>query len=181
MNTVPSVGVGDYPNPPKRGGVARNPIRAQQHPNNIKCVLYVLRGLPGEPLDEKAQEIARVAAEQGVKSVAILSSEDFLRDSQGRYSFDGYQLQVAHRRNFERAVQHFLMGTEVVVLVNPNVKRSHFYHYATTAGFFYYHVEEIIVGDPYEIDANKARALSKASASRVPESIISRYSLEFER
>ncbi len=181
MDTNQSIGVGDYPNPPKRQGVTLSPTRAQQHPNNIKCAFYILRGLPGEPLDEAAQEIAATALANGVKTVAILSSEDFLKDDKGRYKFNGYELQNAHRRNYERACMHFMLGTEVVILVNPNVRRSHFYHYATSAGFYYYYIEERIVGDPFNVDAEKIRALHKASASRVPEHIISRYSLEFER
>lgn len=175
------VNIGDFPNPPRRYRNRSGADRAQQHPQHINHVLYVLRGLPGEPLMEEAKRIAGVAVSEGVKTVAILSSEDFLVGRDGKYDFDAYKLQVAHRRNFERATAHFTLGTEVVILANPNIKRSHYFHYLQVASFYYYHTEEIIVGDPIDVDAVKARELASATASQIPESLILRYSLEFEQ
>lgn len=191
--------VGDHPQPPRqlaprrnqqqhhhhgssanRAGAEPDPMGAKQHWQGTERVFYILRGLPGDGIEEKAKEIAAFAVNAGVNSVAICKSEDFLRQPDGSYKFDRDSFISAHRRNYERVVQHAVIGTEVIILSNPNLKRSHYLHYAKTVNNFYYRIETIVVGNPYQLTMERAQILSQNTETKIPPNKLIQYSYEFE-
>lgn len=178
--------VGDHPQPPRqlirRRGQTRkpDPMGAKQHHWVADRVFYVLRGLPGDGLEEMAKEIALVAITEGCSSVAIFRSEDFLRDPDGTYRFDRDSFIDAHRRNFERVTQHAVLGTEVIILCNPNIKQSHYMHYVKTVNNFYYNIQTMIVGNPFDLTMERAIKLSENTATKIPPAKLMQYSSEFE-
>lgn len=170
------LGSGDFLDPPR----SASRQKGMSQPNANDRVFYVLRGLDANALNAKANEICTVAARNGVKSFAIITSEDFLLNDAGTYVFDPVRLKAAHRRNFERACALFSIGIEVVVLANLNIRKSHYYHYLTMGRFFYYDTVEEVVGQPYDLSKSDAETLAKKSYSNMPASVFLRYSLEFE-
>lgn len=180
--------VGDHPQPPRQlarrrsQGLPRNkadPMGAKQHWVSDR-VFYVLRGLPGDGLEETAQEIAAVAIREGVSTVAIFRSEDFLKQPDGTYRFDRDSFIDAHRRNFERVTQHAVLGTEVIILANPNIKTSHYIHYVKTVNNFYYDIQTIVVGTPFDLTMERAVKLSENTVTKIPPSKLMQYSADFE-
>lgn len=179
--------VGDHPQPPRQlirkrsgGSQTPNPMGAKQHWVSQDRMFYVLRGLPGDGLEEMAREIASVAASEGVSTIAIFRSEDFLRQTDGSYKFDRNSFIDAHRRNFERVVQHAVLGTEVIILANPNIKQSHYIHYVKTVNNFYYDIQTIMVGNPFDLTMERAVKLSENTATKIPPSKLMQYSADFE-
>jgi hypothetical protein len=180
--------VGDHPQPPRplvrrRTPVVPNqvnPMGAKQHWAAPDRVFFVLRGLPGDGLEDRAREIALTAIKEGVSSVVIFRSEDFLRNPDGTYRFDRNSFIDAHRRNYERVVQNAVLGAEVMILANPNVKQQHYMHYVKTVNNFYYDIQTLVVGNPYDLTLERAIRLSENTATKIPPSKLMQYSSEFE-
>lgn len=179
-----AVGIGDYPQPPRnyRPRKIKATQRATQHPRGApKCLFVILRGLDIKAIEARAAEIAHLAFDKGNKSVAILSTDDFLREADGTYSFDGAKLHQAHRRNFERANAMFMQGVDVVILANVNYKRSHFHSFAQCASWYYYEVAEEVVGThPADLSTEELTRISEESPSKVPVAHLRRWALDFD-
>jgi len=186
---IDSLGYGDFPRPPRTHKTKRRnktASAATQHPRPVdhgtSCLFIVLRGLDYKAMNARALALALHALQTGSKSVAILSPDDFLREPDGTYVFNGAKLHRAHRKNFERAAQHFILGTDVVILVSPNIKRAHFFHYQQAASWSYYDCEEELVDAKYPTDytQEELQRLSDESPSKVSVQHLRRWGLEYE-
>lgn len=140
-------------------------------------LFIIMRGLPGSGKTKRAREIAEKAMRENTNSVAVLSIDDYFMGEDGEYHFDKLRLTEFHAANFRRAVQHFSLGTELVILDNSNLRKSHFMHYIRAARLFQYNMEQVVVGSFTE---TAALAYHERCIHNVPLDIIRRGLEQFE-
>lgn len=138
----------------------------------------ILRGLPGSGKSYLAQKILESAISTGkVGSGAIFTVDQFFTDFQGNYNFRPSLLREYHGMNFDRCVNAFQSGIELMLLPNQNIKRSHYTHYVRAAQLFNYNVEIVEVGGFSDEDI---RFYHERCIHNVPLDIIQRSAREFE-
>lgn len=143
-------------------------------------LFVVLRGLPGCDSTQKAYEIMFSAIENKVKSMAVLSTQDFFYNDRGEFVFDKDKMTENHKKNYDRSVMHFVIGTELIILNNYNIKKSHYCHYVQSAVNLGYDVMELVCGKVNGLTDDEFQALHEATGRHVPESIIRNYAKTFE-
>lgn len=142
-------------------------------------LFIVLRGLPGCGAGGFAKGIMEDAVSKRVRTMALLSTEDFFYNANGEYVFNKDLLPEYHERNYKRAVQHFVIGTELVILNNYNIRKSHYKHYVTVAMSLGYVIAEMNVGtrNPTE---EEIKVYARNTEGRVPVSVIRNYASSYE-
>lgn len=108
--------------------------------------LVMMRGIPGSGKSTKAQEIARKHLENGGKSVAICSTDDYHMEG-GKYVFKPDRLGDFHVRNQLRAYEYCRNGIELVIVDNTNIKRRDMNIYINNSKSCGYEIEEVIIGE----------------------------------
>lgn len=148
-----------------------------QHVGKEKAFV-VLRYLPGRDCDQVSLDMVALAVARGVRTAAILSTDDFFLTETG-YKFSRGPVNEYHRRNYERACLHFLAGTQFIILCNPNIKKRQFKNYTTTARSHGYFIYEHVIGNmrPTEQELD---TLSAAGHYPVPVPLLRKYVQEFE-
>jgi len=112
----------------------------------MKLKLVMMRGIPGSGKSTKAQEIARKHLENGGKSVAVCSTDDYHMEG-NEYIFKRDKLGDFHTRNQMRAYEYCRNGVELIIVDNTNIKRKEMLVYINNAKPWGYEVEEVIVGE----------------------------------
>tara|TARA_R110002126_G_C10490983_1_gene504766 strand:+ start:19655 stop:20119 length:465 start_codon:yes stop_codon:yes gene_type:complete len=107
--------------------------------------LVMMRGIPGSGKSTKAQEIARKHLENGGRSVAICSTDDYHMEH-GEYVFKPKLLGEFHVKNQIRASGYMDKCIELVIVDNTNIKRKDMMVYINNGQSCGYEVEEVIVG-----------------------------------
>jgi len=151
--------------------------------------LLLMRGIPGGGKSTIARETAREALLEGVKSVAICSTDDY-HMVDGEYVFQPKMLGEFHTRNQIRASNLCREGIELVIIDNTNIKKKDMYVYKSNAKSYGYDVHEHIVGEEYlvpgeEMTKQLIDAYIKLCANRnthgVPHEVVERMARTFEK
>lgn len=147
--------------------------------SKTRKLFIVLRGLPGCGAEAFGRGIMSDAVVMSIKTMTMLSTDDFFLDKDGKYMFDKDRLTEYHRLNYKKAMQHFINDTELVILNNYNIKKAHYRHYVTVAQSLSYVIAEMTVGTRTPND-QEVMVYSRNTEGRVPESVIRKYAKTFE-
>ena len=149
--------------------------------------LVMMRGIPGSGKSTKAQEIARKHLENGGRSVAICSTDDYHMEGD-EYVFKPKMLGDFHVRNQLRAYEYCRNGIELVIIDNTNIKRKDMTTYISNAKSCGYQIEEVIVGedelmsDPTSpIFTSYIDSCAERNTHGVPRDVIDRMARTFQK
>ena len=149
--------------------------------------LVMMRGIPGSGKSTKAQEIARKHLENGGRSVAICSTDDYHMEN-GEYVFKPKMLGDFHVRNQMRVYDMMNDGVELVIVDNTNIKRKDMMVYISNGGACKYEIEEVIVGEDSlmsDLTSNHFTSYIDSCAERnthgVPRDVIDRMARTFQK
>lgn len=145
--------------------------------------LIVLRGVPGSGKSTVAQKLMTESVNMGYMSATICSADDYFYRPDGVYDWNPTKLKNAHRWCFEKAKEEMkgtdcLGSTDLIIVDNTNIKKSHYQKYLDLATEYGYEVEEHIVG---EFSEDAALAYFERNTHGVPLSVIVKMMEDFER
>ena len=152
--------------------------------------LILMRGLPGSGKSTLAQDIAASHMANNGRSVAVCSTDDYHMEGE-EYVFKPEMLAQFHELNQLEAQAFMQLGTELVIIDNTNIRRSHMQPYHDAAAELDYNVREIIVGKeellPSLEDANPHKfndyidLCAKRNTHSVPREAIEGMARKFEQ
>lgn len=108
----------------------------------------MMRGLPGSGKSTMARTIAIRHFEQGGKSVAICSTDDY-HMVDGQYVFQPNNLGRFHTCNQLKVWDFMNRGVEIVIVDNTNIKRKDMKTYIQDASHTGYEIVEEIIGEDF--------------------------------
>ncbi|KAK1168153.1 NEDD4-binding protein 2-like 1 isoform X1 [Acipenser oxyrinchus oxyrinchus] len=142
--------------------------RRRERPNK----LFILRGLPGSGKSHLAREIKNQFG-----SAEILSTDDYFRNEDGDYIFQGYLLKQAHEWNRNRARSAMEEGLSPVIIDNTNIHAWEMKPYVNMALEYDY---EVIFREPETSWKWNVNKLHRKTRNGVPYKTIERMLDDFE-
>tara|TARA_R110000822_G_scaffold88608_13_gene205231 strand:- start:55 stop:513 length:459 start_codon:yes stop_codon:yes gene_type:complete len=149
--------------------------------------LVMMRGIPGSGKSTKAQEIACKYLENGGRSVAICSTDDYHMEH-GKYVFKPKLLGEFHVKNQIRASGYMDKCIELIIVDNTNIKRKDMTVYINNGQLCGYEVKEVIVGedslmsDPTSpIFTSYIDSCAERNTHGVPRDVIDRMARTFQK
>lgn len=149
----------------------------------MQRTLVMMRGLPGSGKSTLAQDMASSHVLNGGQTVAILSTDNY-HIIDGEYVFQPDRLREFHQKNQERAREHMLFGTELIIIDNTNVDRRGMKPYLDAAEELDYDVVEIIVGEDELFPVPKDAYIdlcAKRNSHNVPREAIEKMARGFQK
>ena len=124
----------------------------------------------------------------GGQTIAICSTDNFHIEGD-KYVFKPDRLNEFHIKNQFFARKHMLLGTELVIIDNTNIKRRDMRSYIDAAEGCGYEIDEIIVGEEYLVPGDEMtpqlidgyiNLCAKRNTHGVPQEAIERMARKFE-
>lgn len=110
-------------------------------------LLVIMRGVPGSGKSFSAQRIKIDAEDHGTTATIHSTDEKFMVD--GNYRFDREKLSEYHRQNLNETIDSMMMGVDVVIVDNTNIRVQHFMPYVEAAKALRYTVKECQPDSPW--------------------------------
>lgn len=154
----------------------------------MKRELVLMRGLPGSGKSTEARMLCNEHLMSGGQTMVICSTDNFHMEGD-KYVFKPDRLNEFHIKNQFFAQEFMLLGVELVVIDNTNIKRRDMLPYIDAAEECGYEIDEVIIGEDYLVPGDEMTqqlidGYIKLCATRnthgVPLEVIERMARKFE-